>query len=51
MVVAYSSLVIVLSVFIINSAPLRLLEDMFLLGLAAFACYTIYLDHKYYKEG
>ena len=50
-VLAYSGIVMVLSVFIINSAPFRLAEDVCLLGLAVFACYAIYLDNSFYKEG
>ena len=51
MVVGYASFVVVLSVFTVNVVPLRVAEDVYLLGLVVFACYTVVLDHQYYKEG
>ena len=51
MVVGYASFEVVLSVFTVNVVPLRVAEDVYLLGLVVFACYTVVLDHQYYKEG
>ena len=51
LVVAYSFCVLLLSVFIINVAPLRVAEDLVLLCLIVFACYTLVLDNRFYKEG
>ena len=51
MVLAYVGFVVTLSMFSINLAPLRVAEDVWLLGLVAFACYTVVLDHAFYKEG
>lgn len=48
---AYVGFVVTVSMFSMSCAPLRVAEDVWLLGLAAFACYTVYLDHTYYKEG
>ena len=45
MVVGYAGFVVVLSAFTVNVAPLRVAEDVFLLGLVVFACYTVVLDH------
>ena len=50
-VLAYVSFVVTLSTFSMNLAPLRVAEDVWLLGLVAFACYTMVLDHRFYKEG
>ena len=51
MVLAYVGFVVTLSMFSINLAPLRVAEDVWLLGLVVFACYTMVLDHTFYKEG
>ena len=51
MVVAYAAYVVLLSVLTINIVPLRMTEDVFLLGLTVFACYTVVLDASYEKEG
>ena len=51
MVLVYVAFVVTLSAFSMNLAPLRVAEDMWLLGLVAFACYTVVLDHDHYKEG
>ena len=50
-VLGYTCFVVLLSVFTINFAPLRIAEDLFLLALAGFACYTLVIDTRYYKEG
>ena len=51
MVVGYAGFVVVLSVFTVNVVPLRVAEDVYLLCLVTVACYTVVLDHHYYKEG
>ena len=51
LLLGYACFVVTLSVFTINSAPLRVAEDLFLLGLTAFACYLLVLDRGFYKRG
>ena len=51
MMVGYASFVLLLSVFTVNVAALRVVEDAALLSLLGLACYTVVLDHTYNKEG
>lgn len=51
MVMAYVGFVVTVSMFSMSFATLRAAEDVLLLGLAAFACCTVVLDHAFYKEG
>ena len=51
LVFGYTCYVLLLSPFAISFAPLRVAEDVFLVALAFFACYTLVLDDVYYKEG
>ena len=51
MVLPYIGFVVMLSALAMNFAPLRVAEDVWLLGLVVFACYTMFLDHTFYKEG
>ena len=48
---AYVGFVMTLSAFSMNIAPLRVAEDLWLLGLTVFACYTLVLDRRFYKAG
>ena len=51
LLLGYTCYVLLLSPFTINFAPLRVAEDVLLIGLAALTCYTLLLDYKFYKEG
>ena len=51
MVLAYAGFVMGMLASTMNIVILHMVEDMWLLGTVTFACYTVVLDHTFYKEG